>query len=639
MNLEPLYDVKTRLEQAAIAGTGLLGEDFRLQRAAEALKPLAGASPVFGKIGAGLTQLLSAPSDQRSGLLLDLLALVDAVAYTQGRAGRSGELVPLPVGREAYRELSYSQLSPLLTALTTTGGGRLEVISSAWENHPEFFTDYRILPAVVNGLGDSYGEVAELNAKILKQVGPAALPLVKESLDPTGNRAMARRVEVVSALEGAGATPWLREILPQAKKEVRAAVLAALGEDPENVPLLLELAQTEKGANRDAVLEALAGQDGEVVAAFWAQELEKHSQSVRFLDSSNTDWAIQLVTSGLRQRLEKFLGGGNCPTYEEGTALTAWCWALGRKDSPVMLDFWRWADSHMEEIDQIKDEKDRPLFFGVKLTDRLLDIMRHTDPGPLRDYCLNLFDSHPAMTRYLSVSFPAALMSCPAAAVFEKYAPYILTEEPAQDAEQKKTLNIVLLRTLGEVWWYPQQARYHVYGGQSTAEPLDIRWIERLTQAVCTDVPRRGGSSSFAYYWEDVPEFDRTLMRLINPEDARCREVVAPYLRRRLEETGLPYHYSRWLMQLGGSPRGIFGKAMAKNPSANHLYVVWNLMHEASKVLPAEETIALLEEFLEAKAGRKQAWAKFQKAIPWTVEQLRAGAPFPEWDGWEKIDK
>ena len=46
-----------------------------------------------------------------------------------------------------------------------------------------------------------------------------------------------------------------------------------------------------------------------------------------------------------------------------------------------------------------------------------------------------------------------------------------------------------------------------------------------------------------------------------------------------------------------------------------------------------------MEEFLEAKAGRKQAWAKFQKAIPWTVEQLRAGAPFPEWDGWEKIDK
>ena len=181
--------------------------------------------------------------------------------------------------------------------------------------------------------------------------------------------------------------------------------------------------------------------------------------------------------------------------------------------------------------------------------------------------------------------------------------------------------------------------QYRVYGGLSTAEPLDIRWIERLTRAVCTDVPRRAGASPFAYYWEDVPEFDRTLMRLVNPEDGRCRELVAPYLRRRLKETGLPYHYSRWLLQLGGSPRGLFGKAMAKNPSANHLYVVWQLMHEASQALPPEEVIALLEEFLEAKAGRKQAWAKFQKAIPWTVERLRAGEPFPEWDSWEKIDK
>ena len=37
MNLQPLYEVKTRLEQAAIAGTGLLSEDFRLQRAGEEL--------------------------------------------------------------------------------------------------------------------------------------------------------------------------------------------------------------------------------------------------------------------------------------------------------------------------------------------------------------------------------------------------------------------------------------------------------------------------------------------------------------------------------------------------------------------------------------------------------------------------
>jgi len=637
MNLQPLYDVKARLEQAAIAGTGLLGEDFRLQRAAESLKPLAAASPVFGKIDGGLRALLSAPAEERAGLLLDLLALVDAVAYTQGKTGMAGELEPLPTGGGTFQQISYGQLSPLLTALTTTGGGRLEIIQSAWEDHPEFFTDYRVLPAVVDGLGDSYGEISELNAKILKQSGPAALPLLKEGFDPAGNRAMARRVEVISALEGAGATPWLREVLPQAKKDVRAAVLTALGKDAKNLSLLLELAQTEKGANRDAVLKALAGQEGEPVASFWAREVEKHSQSVKFLEPSNEEWAIQLVASGLRQRLEQFLDGGKRPSYEEGTDLTTWCWSLGHKDSPAMLDFWRWADSRMEEIDQLKDEKGRSFFFGVKLTDRLLDILRHTGPGPLCDYCAGLFDSHPAMTRYLQISFLAAVLSLPAAEVFEKYGPCILTEEPAEDAERKKTLNTVLLRALGDVWWYPQGERYNVFGGQPAAEPLDIRWIERLTQAVYTDVQRRGRTSPFACYWEDVPEFDRTLMRLVNQSDGRCRELMIPYLRKRLEEMGLPYHYSRWLIQLGGSPRGLLGKALAKNPKANHLYTVWQLMYDVWQALSADETIALLEEVLAEGAFQKQAAPHIQKAIPWTIEQLRAGKDFPSNIDWSKM--
>lgn len=185
-SLQPLYDVKERLEAAAIAGTGLLSEDFRLQRAAEAMKPLAAASPVFGKIFAGLDKLLSAPAENRAGLLLDTLALVDAVAYTQGRSGMEGEIAPLPTGGGAYIQISHGQIQPLLTALTTTGGGRMETIQSDWEDHPEFFRDFRVMPAVVAGLGDGYGEIADLNAKILKKVGPAAMPLLKRDFDPAG---------------------------------------------------------------------------------------------------------------------------------------------------------------------------------------------------------------------------------------------------------------------------------------------------------------------------------------------------------------------------------------------------------------------------------------------------------------------
>ena len=64
-------------------------------------------------------------------------------------------------------------------------------------------------------------------------------------------------------------------------------------------------------------------------------------------------------------------------------------------------------------------------------------------------------------------------------------------------------------------------------------------------------------------------------------------------------------------------------------------------VHEVAKDLniPSKDIIALLEEFQAAGAARKQAMAHFQKAIPWTVEQLRAGKPFPDWDDWEKAGK
>ena len=637
MNLQPLYDGKERLEQAAIAGTGLLGEDFRLARAAEALKPLAAASPVFGKIDAGLTKLLSAKAEERPGLLLDLLALVDAVAYTQAKTGADGELEPLPAGNGQYQELSYSQLQPLLAALTTTGGGRMEIIQSAWENHPEFFTDFRVLPAVVAGLGDSYGEISELNAKILKQTGPAVLPLLKEGFDPVGKKEMARRVEVISVLEGAEATPWLKEVLPKAKKDVRAAVIEALGADGENTALLLELAQTERGANRDAVLKALSGQDGAEAAAFWKEELNKHPDSVLFLEKTGAGWAGDLIAAGLRQRLEHMLTHGDRVPAAEQEELSRWCQAVGKKACSAMLDFWHWADGHMEEFDRLTNEKGNSVFAGVRLTDTLLDTMRHTGPGPLRDYCLTLFDRRPELTRYLRVSFQAALLSRPAAEVFEKYGSYILTRKPLLDRERKETLNNVLLRALGDVYWNSSQGRHVIVAGQPAVEPLDSRWIARLVRAVCK--PDSGRYYPFGG-GDAVNGFDKNLAELANPNDPdQCAQLV-PYLRERMVETGSWYSYSRYLLRFGGSPGGVLNKAM-KKAKVVQLYYTWQLLSEAAKALPAGEVAGLCREALDSERFRPTGNELYlaKTVLPWTIEQLREGKPFPEWAEWWSMRK
>lgn len=641
MNLQPLYDVKERLEQAAIAGTGLLGEDFRLRRAAEALKPLAGASPVFGKIDAGLSKLLSAPAEARSGLLLDLLALVDAVAYTQAKTGADGELEPLPAGNGRYQELSYGQLQPLLAALTTTGGGRMETIQSAWDNHPEFFTDFRVLPALVAGLGDSYGDIADLNGRIARKAGLAAIPLLKEGFDPAGKKEMARRVEAIAAIEGAEATPWLREVLPQTRKDVRTAVIEALGADGENTALLLDLSKSERGNNRDAVLKALARLDGEAVQSFWAAETAKKPEHVEFLKDSKTEWASDLAASSLRALLEDALpkDGRLVLITPEGVSAFRNCRAaiLG-KSSPAMLDCWRWIDQHFDLLKTLKSDTGLHFRLGDELESWLLLSLCNAGPGPLAELCLELWAARRDQPRWLPHAVAAALMTRSSTEVYDEFAPYVSTSMPLLGRDQKKELSSAVIKGLTQVYWSQSLGRYLFRQGScAPAQSLDPRWIERLVHAVWK--PDTGRYFPFGG-GDDVNGFDKDLVELADPNDPeQCAQIV-PYLRARMVETGSWYSYSRYLLRFGGSPGGALGKAMKKSKDA-YLYYMWQMLSEAAKVLPAGEVAGLCREALDSERFRPTGNELYlaKTVLPWTIEQLQAGKPFPEWAEWWSMRK
>ncbi len=395
MNLQPLYDVKERLEQAAIAGTGLLGEDFRLQRAAERLKPLAGASPVFGKIDAGLGRLLAAPAAARSGLLLDLLALVNAVAYTQGAVGLVGELTPLSVGNGDYQELAYSQLNPLLTALTATGGGRMETIQSAWENHPEFFTDFRVLPALVAGLGDSYGEIADQNAKILKGAGSAVLPLLKEGFDPAGKKEMARRVQVMEETAGAAENAWYLEQLPQAKKPVRQALILALRHDAANAQTLIGLCQTEKKECRQAAQFALARMETDEPRMYWETLAQKDmGGAVEAMRLSSARTAAELTAGWFLQTMEQVKKDATTPLNDEIFGLLSRLrTAMECKTGPEVCTAFRAAASLGTALDR----------------DYTYEENGKTKTGPMRFYCRGA-TTDPDSQRYFSAAMPFTLM-------------------------------------------------------------------------------------------------------------------------------------------------------------------------------------------------------------------------------------
>ncbi len=196
MDIAPVYELKARLRAAAIAGTNLLSEDFRLKKAAESFAPMAAASPVFAKINEMTTKLLNDGSPEN---LLDTITLVDAVITTLGAVEVQGELEDIPASESGMVIVNapYSQLSAILGALTESGGGQYNTFIEMKENYPELLNDYRVKPAMVKGLGAPYSELADEVAATIGEMGAEMLPLLKNGFDPKGKKEMLRRLSVI----------------------------------------------------------------------------------------------------------------------------------------------------------------------------------------------------------------------------------------------------------------------------------------------------------------------------------------------------------------------------------------------------------------------------------------------------------
>lgn len=309
MDITPIYELRSRLRAAAIAGTNLLSEDFRLKRAVEAIQPLEAASPVFAKIGELARGLLSSEQTDREGALLDTITLVDALLCTQGEVTVAGELQPLRLqsAGSAVSNAPYSDVKAILDALQNSGGGRYGYVKQTHDERPELFEDYRVKPALVRALGASYAELAEDVKNWLKDMGEPILPLLEKDFDPKGKKEMLRRVEVIDAIAGAGANDFYLKYLPDSEKEIRQALIYALRHSPENLELLLSLVKTEKGKAKKMAYMSLACQESEEARACVAKWMEKKPEEARdALGVSGTDWASEMVREGLFAWADQF---------------------------------------------------------------------------------------------------------------------------------------------------------------------------------------------------------------------------------------------------------------------------------------------------------------------------------------------
>ena len=184
MNFEPLYELKNRLENVAVVGINLAKDDFRLKRAVEQLKEYSTAAKVFKQIYDMGNELISTDDEDKCDLFLDLLALLDAVLCTQATTysgDKPQEIKTIAKSKDYYKELHYSELSPLVYAFTE---GNLFIIQDAINNNADIFNDFRLKSYMIKGLSNKYSKVINLATKKLKKQRKEIVPLQKDEFFP-----------------------------------------------------------------------------------------------------------------------------------------------------------------------------------------------------------------------------------------------------------------------------------------------------------------------------------------------------------------------------------------------------------------------------------------------------------------------
>lgn len=312
MGIAILNELQNRLYTLAIAGTNLLAEDFRLKKTAEQFHAVAASSPVLSKIDKLVQQLLEEDNKEKEISLMEAITLVDAVVCTQAEyvVKKEGKQeIPVLKGGK-ITNTKYSELHPLITALTTKGSGRYEVLSDAYEEKKEILKDFHILPLLIKGFNDSYNEIPYLIEEILiKQVGEDAIFLCKEDFNPMGGKDMVNRLHVLKELAGEKENDFYISLLENSSPVVKEAAILNLGCSPANADLLIHLAETERGKKyKTAALKAMEQLNEKKNIDYLLTKAQKNPETyLPYLKNCETEEISDVFADALEKILQELL--------------------------------------------------------------------------------------------------------------------------------------------------------------------------------------------------------------------------------------------------------------------------------------------------------------------------------------------
>ena len=636
MNFEPLYELKNRLENVAVVGINLAKDDFRLQRAVEQVKEYSTVAKVFKQIYDMGQKLISTDAEDKCDIFLDLLALLDAVLCTQATTysrEKPQEIKSIAKNKDFYKELHYSELSPLIYAFTQEGGGRLNVIEDAIDNNSEIFDDFRLKSYMINGLSDKYSEIVDRITRELRKQRKEIIPLLKDGFDPQGKREMLARLDIISHIGKENENDFYKYCIENGSKEIKEFAIGALKYSQDNIDYILDLTKTEKGKLKNKAFEVLSYMNDRRAEKEWDKFFKKKPlENIEYLRGTDQQWATDYLNNFIGVYIEE-LKNRSLKTAEERriveNEVTRICSVILNKRTDKILSLFK--DLYPYNKYEIK----KILSFYIvtdlnkELTDLIKELARKYEGEFLeQEFLISLIKDKPEtvyknFSKYAGVGGLEEEIKKLFNSLFKDNKISKNKEEAKAQEEFRTLFNII----------------FHIYYNEESKEYI-LQWSNMITynsiQIKLSGFDKRWYNVIFEldddYYekWNYYSSYNTSIKRLYNPDIKGMKEKYGAFYYN-IVLSRIPYSEDiEFLNKLGWTDYIDFLKgkiAIEKNPSAfaNRIryvgYILQNtLMSESDLIEQLEEIMAINKKNQKIPVNLCDRW----------LERLKSGVKVKE---------
>ena len=635
MNFEPLYELKNRLENVAVVGINLAKDDFRLQRAVEQIKEYSTVAKVFKQIY-DMGQKLLSDDEDKCDIFLDLLALLDAVLCTQATTysrEKPQEIKSIAKNKDFYKELHYSELSPLIYAFTQEGGGRLNVIEDAIDNNSEIFDDFRLKSYMINGLSDKYSEIVDRITRELRKQRKEIIPLLKDGFDPQGKREMLARLDIISHIGKENENDFYKYCIENGSKEIKEFAIGALKYSQDNIDYILNLTKIEKGKLKNKAFEVLSYMSDSRAEKEWDKFFKKKPlENIEYLRGTDQKWATDYLNNFIGVYIEE-LKNRSFKTAEERriveNEVTRICSVILNKRTDKILSLFK--DLYPYNKYEIK----KILSFYIvtdlnkELTDLIKELARKYEGEFLeQEFLISLLQNKPE-TVYKNFSKYAGIGGLEEE-IKKLFNSLFKDNKISKNKEEAKAQEE--FRTLFNVI-------FHIYYNEESKEYI-LQWSNMITynsiQIKLSGFDKRWYDVIFEldddYYekWNYYSSYNTSIKRLYNPDIKGMKEKYGAFYYN-IILSRIPYNEDiEFLNKLGWTDYKDFLKGkidIEKNPSAfaNRIryvgYILQNtLMSESDLIEQLEEIMAINKKNQKIPVNLCDRW----------LERLKSGVKVKE---------